>query len=258
MEVQHELAIRYNDRSPLENLHCCKLFEILAQPGVNVFSSVSPEQYRDVRKTIIDVILHTDICQHPSMVKELELLYEMNSKVFEATTAGQLGEQEIEVLATTENKKLVLKVVLHAADTANPTKPWQIAHDWAYRVLEEYANQGDQEKKLGIPVQMLNDREKVNRPNSQIGFIEFIIAPLVVAEVKIFPSWVEASQLLEQNLKSWEQLWIQESNPSEVERQKVNERVQKIVGMLSVAPKLPQASSGSKITNRNRRMSLVG
>mmetsp|Transcript_108958 Transcript_108958/g.351788 ORF Transcript_108958/g.351788 Transcript_108958/m.351788 type:complete len:106 (+) Transcript_108958:2-319(+) len=105
---------------------------------------------------------------------------------------------------------------------------------------------------------MLNDREKVNRPNSQIGFIEFIIAPLVVAEVKIFPSWVEASQLLEQNLKSWEQLWIQESNPSEVERQKVNERVQKIVGMLSVAPKLPQASSGSKITNRNRRMSLVG
>merc|ERR1712203_835284 len=93
---------------------------------------------------------------------------------------------------------------------------------------DEYANQGDKEKKLGIPVQVLNDRDKVNRPNSQIGFIEFIITPLVVAEVKIFPSWREASMMLESDLHNWEQLWIEESNPSEVEREKVKERVQKI------------------------------
>eukprot|EP00971_Amphidinium_carterae_P110114 2181230-Amphidinium_carterae.2 len=34
IETAHELAIKYNDRSPLENFHCSKLFEILSQPEV--------------------------------------------------------------------------------------------------------------------------------------------------------------------------------------------------------------------------------
>jgi len=258
-ELQHELAVRYNDRSPLENMHCCKLFELLAQPGVNVFSSISQEQYRDVRKTIIDVILHTDICQHPSMVKELELLYEMNSKVFEGNNAGeQMSAQQVEVLTAADSKKLVLRVLLHAADMANPTKPWNIARDWAYRVLEEYANQGDQEKRLGIPVQMLNDRDRVNRPNSQIGFIEFIVAPLVAAEVRIFPAWYEASVLLDSNCHSWELLWIEESSPPEAERQKVSERVQKISAMLNASTcKAPGTAATNRSSAKSRRLSLV-
>lgn len=228
VEVQHELAIRYNDKSPLENLHCCKLFEILGQPSVNVYGCASPEQFREARKMIIEVILHTDITQHPAMVKELELLYEMNTKVFDGTIKA-VTEKETEVLTTTENKKLTAKVLLHAADTSNPTKPWEIAKAWAWRVLDEYAEQGDQEKRIGIPVQMLNDRDKVNRPNSQIGFIEFIITPLVAAEVKIFPTWYETSVLLEENLYGWEQMWIKDSNPNEAEKEKVKERVSKLV-----------------------------
>eukprot|EP00932_Pfiesteria_piscicida_P005175 SRR837773.15084.p1 GENE.SRR837773.15084~~SRR837773.15084.p1 ORF type:complete len:481 (-),score=196.41 SRR837773.15084:113-1342(-) len=189
-EVQHELAVRYNDRSPLENMHCSKLFEILAEHQYNIFQNAEPQQYKDVRKTIIDAILHTDITQHPAMVKDLELLYEMNSKVFGRRliidrSAVTLSDPEVEILSTAENKKLVLQMLLHGADISNPTKPWQIAHEWAYKILDEYATQGDQEKKLGIPVQVLNDREKVNRPNSQIGFIEFIITPFVIAEVRL-------------------------------------------------------------------------
>jgi len=262
-EVEHDLAIRYNDRSPLENMHCCKLYEILAQPAVNVFSGVSSEQYRDVRKMIIDVILHTDISKHFPMVKELELFYEMNSKVFDANVCDQqISEDVIELFSKTEHKKLAMKVVLHGADTSNPTKPWNIAYDWAHRVLDEYANQGDQEKKLGIPVQMLNDRDKVDRPNSQVGFIEFIITPLVVAEVKLFPAWRETSMLLESNVQNWERLWIEESNPNETECEKVKERVQKITTMLNnkhTAPMVPVVTSKSHASNAKmakRRMSF--
>jgi len=252
-EVQHELAIRYNDRSPLENLHCSKLFEILAQAPVNIFSGVTQEQFKDIRKNIIDVILHTDITQHPSMVKELELLYEMNSKVFEASTGVTLSEAEVEVLSTAENKKLILEMVLHGADISNPTKPWNICYDWAYRVLDEYANQGDQEKKLGIPVQVLNDREKVNRPNSQIGFIEFIIAPWVCAEVKVFPNLSAASEHLETNLNSWERTWIEESNPAEAEKEKVKERVIKIANALRNRPPRLGAQGSPAHQGKKRR-----
>lgn len=38
---------------------------------------------------------------------------------------------------------------------------------------------GDEEKRLGVPVGMLNDRDVVNIPGSQHGFINFLVAPLV-------------------------------------------------------------------------------
>ena len=37
LRTRHELAVTYNDRSPLENMHCSKLFQILREPETNVF-----------------------------------------------------------------------------------------------------------------------------------------------------------------------------------------------------------------------------
>ncbi len=61
------------------------------------------------------------------------------------------------------------KLILHAADVSNPFKPFPICRAWAYLVLEEFFCQGDREKQLGLTVQMLNDRNKVKKPLSQIG-----------------------------------------------------------------------------------------
>ena len=52
--------------------------------------------------------------------------------------------------------------------------------------MSEFFLQGDREKELGVPVGMLNDRMKVNVAHSQIGFIEFMIAPWVEALVPLF------------------------------------------------------------------------
>eukprot|EP00971_Amphidinium_carterae_P220913 4386090-Amphidinium_carterae.2 len=60
-------------------------------------------------------------------------------------------------------------------------KPWALCEKLAHLCLDEFFAQGDLEKEAGLPVQMLNDRDKVNRPNSQVGFIEFVITPLVEA-----------------------------------------------------------------------------
>jgi len=250
-EVQDEIAIRYNDRSPLENMHCCKLFEITTREGAEVFVGVPQDQYKDVRKLIIEVILHTDIVQHPAMVKELELLYEMNARIFEAKEGDMFSEQEVELLSSNEHKKLIGKLLLHAADISNPVMPWAIAKAWAHNVLNEYFLQGDKEKELGIPVQMLNDRDKVNMPHSQIGFIEFIIAPLIVAEVKIIPAWRDSALYLEENVPAWETMWVQEVNPAEEEREKVRGRVTKILTLLSSVSK-----SGKGPEARPRRKSL--
>jgi hypothetical protein len=103
---------------------------------------------------------------------------------------------------------------------------------------------------------MLNDRDKVNRPNSQIGFIEFIIAPLVAAEVKIFPAWCETGELLLQNLHNWQRLWIQESNPSEAEKEKVRVRVQKTSAKLDNQSLLVEEKPPQRVGGGHRRVSF--
>merc|ERR1719393_247399 len=101
----------------------------------------------------------------------------------------------------------MLNLLLHQADVSNPLKPFKVCKLWAAKVLDEFFAQGDQEKTLGIPVQMLNDRDKVNKPNSQIGFIEFLVTPLVSACIRLFPSLYELGDNLGENVLKWEEVW---------------------------------------------------
>lgn len=127
--------------------------------------------------------------QHFAMIKDIQMLQlQMNEDDLDLLDPiDGPGEAEVELLKVNETRSLLLKLILHAADVSNPCKPWNICHYWAKHVLAEFFNQGDREKELGIPVQMLNDREKVNVPNSQIGFIEFVVAPLIITMVKLLP-----------------------------------------------------------------------
>ncbi|CAK0819436.1 unnamed protein product [Prorocentrum cordatum] len=43
IETQHELAVTYNDRSPLENLHCSRLFQILGSDDANVLKALDKD-----------------------------------------------------------------------------------------------------------------------------------------------------------------------------------------------------------------------
>lgn len=53
INARTELALRYNDISPLENHHCSVAFELLAKRDCNIFRNVSQEQYKRIREGII-------------------------------------------------------------------------------------------------------------------------------------------------------------------------------------------------------------
>merc|ERR1719217_1762107 len=157
----------------------------------------------------------------------------MNSDMFDAADIDlqdsvAISPQETDLFRQSDNKKLVMNLVLHSADVSNPCKNWDICELWAYFVLDEFFAQGDQEKTMGLPVQMLNDRDKVNKPNSQIGFIEFLVSPLINAQVRLFPNLFELGANLGQNLEYWENVWINESKPNEEEKGKVRTRVDRV------------------------------
>jgi hypothetical protein len=226
IETSHAFAVKYNDRSPLENMHCATLFQVVSDPAANVFSGVEKDHYKEIRKGIIAAILHTDVTKHNEMMKELVMLYQMNSEVFDLTKTQGMSPDVAEVLQN--NNQLTLNSLLHCSDVGNPMKPWDLAQRLAHLCVDEFFAQGDLEKAAGMAVQMLNDREKVNRPNSQIGFIEFVIAPMVDAMVHLFPTLDGMADNLGANISHWFDIWVEQVKPSEEVKAKTEARVRKV------------------------------
>merc|ERR1719359_1658317 len=121
-------------------------------------------------------------------------------------------------------KQMWIELFLHLADVSNPTKKFTICQAWACRVLDEFFLQGDEEKKLGIAVGMLNDRDKVSRPGSQHGFINFLVAPLFTNAVKLFPPLDERLSLLADNLGEWCDVWREETRQNYSAKKRIMKR----------------------------------
>jgi hypothetical protein len=237
VETSHDIALRYNDISPLENMHCAKLYELLNQPEYNVFSMIADKQCLELRKMIIATVLHTDNAKHFGMIKEVQTLYELNSDELDAgkesfrQDANSWPTEDItECLKAPEARKLLMKLTLHCSDISNPMKPFRVCRIWALQVFEEMFAQGDQEKKLGMPVQVMNDREKVNRAFSQAGFIELMVSPLLFAAIKVLPPLETNAEMLVQNAKQWYELWLKETKPppSDEEKEALVDRINKL------------------------------
>jgi hypothetical protein len=237
VETSHELALLYNDKSPLENMHCARLFEFVSSLKCNIFGGMPRPQFQDVRKICIDAILHTDNAQHFAMIKEVQMIYEVNSEILDASREffdedpDEFPTKEAqEYFRQPESRKLLVKLFLHIADISNSMKPFRICRIWAWQVLEEFFLQGDAEKRLGVPVQALNDREKVNRAFSQVGFIEFLVSPLIFVVIKVLPPMDQNAEQMLQNIKTWHQLWLTETKPppTDSEKKALSDRVAKL------------------------------
>eukprot|EP00929_Paragymnodinium_shiwhaense_P055348 TRINITY_DN27732_c0_g3_i1.p1 TRINITY_DN27732_c0_g3~~TRINITY_DN27732_c0_g3_i1.p1 ORF type:complete len:852 (+),score=239.92 TRINITY_DN27732_c0_g3_i1:154-2709(+) len=224
VETKHEWALHYNDASPLENMHCASLFKLVANEDIDIFKTLKVEKFKQARKVCIACILHTDNANHFAMVKDIKGVYELYKEVCDEQAVletriqeghGVMLHQGYQDLVLQQNSLLFLELFLHLADVSNPLKPFEICKAWAWRVLDEFFAQGDKEKELGIPVGMLNDRDKINRPGSQHGFINFLVAPLVFSTVEVFPGLHQLSSQMALNLQDWMNTWAHEVQPAE-------------------------------------------
>ncbi len=62
----------YNDNSVLENRHVSLLYTLLAnEPHADIFTDLEDAKWKDMRKLIINCIIHTDMVHHFPMVSKV-------------------------------------------------------------------------------------------------------------------------------------------------------------------------------------------
>ena len=170
-ESKNILAVKYNDNSVLENMHISETFKLMVDdPNCDIFSSTSPEIYKQMRKEMISCVLYTDMIKHP------------NSMDFMKQMINNSNNGKIE---TKNMNQEYMNLLIHSSDISNPTKKFDIYWKWATAVVEEFLRQGDKEKELGIKCTF--DRETLTIYQNQIGFIDYVEIPFFSSYTVLFP-----------------------------------------------------------------------
>ncbi|XP_075904690.1 high affinity cGMP-specific 3',5'-cyclic phosphodiesterase 9A-like isoform X2 [Nelusetta ayraudi] len=169
INAQTDLALRYNDISPLENHHCAMAFRILSKPECNILKNLTVDQYKHIRGGMIKCILATDMARHNEILNRFKVI------------------QPVFDFGNKEHKEVLMKIMVKVSDISNEARPMAVAEPWLDCLLQEFFNQSDTEKLQGLPVTPFMDRDKVSKPSSQTNFIRFVLLPLFSELTKLFP-----------------------------------------------------------------------
>ena len=101
---------------------------------------------------------------------------------------------------------MMLNYLIHTADLGHNTKKFEISIQWVELLTKEFWNQGDIEKEKNLSVSFLCDRNDVDVPQSQVGFLKAFIFTTFDILVQMFPSLQFTLDNANNNLKEWQNL----------------------------------------------------
>lgn len=177
VNTKNELAIHFKNVSVLENLHFLTAWRLLCRPKYNFLKNMESSELMEFKDKMEMWILATDMAQH------FDILKEFNASLKEGTLT----------------KEMKMKMVLKCADLSNAAKPWKESAEWNSRIAEEFYQQGDREKMLGVTPAPNLDREKSEPTQNSINFIDFIAKPLFESFVDWNPNAKDTSELVAMN-----------------------------------------------------------
>jgi hypothetical protein len=78
VNTHSSLAIRYNDRGVLENMHLSKAFSVIFDEQTAFMSAMSENDRKEIRETVIALVLATDMSQHFDFFNKLKTKFYNN------------------------------------------------------------------------------------------------------------------------------------------------------------------------------------
>lgn len=159
--TKNPLASLYNNNSVLENHHW--RFAICIFKESQVFDHFETEDFDEMKNQLKQLILATDIARQNEYLKRFRDL----------TSSAEFSMQN------TDDRALVLQMALKCADLGNPCRPWLISRVWSNLICDEFYKMGRIEKRLGLPLTPICQREKTSIAGIQTDFFRFIVLPLL-------------------------------------------------------------------------------
>jgi len=105
-----------------------------------------------------------------------------------------------------EQRELLLKVLIHAADLSNTVRPWEISKLWSDRVVDEFFRQGDLEKGNNLPVSPNMDREQSHQCQISLGFGDYVVKPYFEAFASFLNPSMIFLDILAENRVFWDNI----------------------------------------------------
>jgi hypothetical protein len=117
------LAIEYNDRSPLENMHLATAFGMMNKQSLNFMERLAPCIQKDIRRLIIAIVLATDNDRHFSLQESLEKVIdqreERNSPINQIITRGNSRLSGTPTSLKNQDLDFSINVTRKASSSAN-------------------------------------------------------------------------------------------------------------------------------------------
>eukprot|EP00741_Cyanophora_paradoxa_P015662 tig00020903_g15119.t1 len=216
--TQSELAMLYNDQSMLENHSLALSFAALRSPATDFVSHLPKDQRAEFRRIIVGAVLATDMARH------FEKVAEFKARVVASTlqtppdspggqsSTGSAGDGETSrrgsgaaqfAPLTAADRGLFIALCLKVADISNAGRPKYQHVEWTSRVSEEFFLQGDEERRLGLPISPYCDRATTLPSAATAGFLSFLALPLLEAWASRFAAARPLIAHARANLAHW-------------------------------------------------------
>eukprot|EP01104_Vermistella_antarctica_P012702 TRINITY_DN3720_c0_g1_i1.p1 TRINITY_DN3720_c0_g1~~TRINITY_DN3720_c0_g1_i1.p1 ORF type:complete len:641 (-),score=163.35 TRINITY_DN3720_c0_g1_i1:105-2027(-) len=187
IKAKTELALRYNDKSVLENHHCCTLFTILQRPEFDITCGLSADQFGKLRGSVLRCILATDMTAHFEILTKFQQIIESKRDV-----------------SKPEDIAIVMQVILKCCDISNVAKPFPVAKRWSEQLTEEYFHQGAHERSIGMTPAPFMDSTQTNMARNTSNFIDYLAGPLFESFAGFFPEAQSLAALVKTNRQLWD------------------------------------------------------
>ncbi|EPY19529.1 3',5'-cyclic-nucleotide phosphodiesterase [Strigomonas culicis] len=188
IKTRSHLATLYNDRSVLENLHVSSVFELIKNPAFNILASLSEDQWREVREVVVEMVLATDMGLHGKYVAMMKTRLQERADFLQK-----------------DDKILALAMALKMADISNCGRPQEIYLRWSGKISDEFYQQGDRERNLGLACSPFMDRTQPAIAKGQISFMNYIVIPFFEQISELLPNMRVSVDCAEGNKTYWAQ-----------------------------------------------------
>lgn len=158
----HPIAVMFSDDSVQERHHLYNFFVVIrSNPTMDIFKGFSCEEVRYFRSTITQLVLSTDLATS----------FRVHTRFDEAMSVYE----ETGSVDTSDIRLVLMQMVIKCADVSHAAKPLALHYQWSKRVSEEFFAQGDRERDEGFPLSAICQRATVNVPESQCGFLDYVV-----------------------------------------------------------------------------------